>query len=431
MEGGPFMIQAYNYMLESLPVKRSARYLVGRKSELRRVYDEIIDLSKRSPLYKVNLSRDNQIYTIGVKEGALALKAKINDMSDPEFSGFQSKAVSVSNEQVLSAQLLSENTDALPQVIQFKINSLAGVQVNKGRDLSLTSRGLPEGRYRFKANIGNETYSLTYVNENRRENEETLEGFAAFLNNSIPGIHASVEQGSKKDYSRLVITSELSSRFGEKGFSFEDLDTYPTGIADFFGMDRMEQAPALARFELNGVSKQTATNSFTLENSLRINLYSGGGQTVTLKIVPDSERILGAVGEVLDSYNDLIRLARDRILDNKESYKAAKLIKELQTLEELYGEELSACGIKAAEDGRLFLEEPLATQAARDGGMESLFTRENGFVARLLDKAEAIAINPLEYIEKTIVTYPDNSKAGFRNPYVTSMYSGLLFNSYC
>ncbi len=425
------MIQAYNYMLESLPVKRSTRYPISRKNELRRVYDGIIDLSKRSPLYKVNLSKDNQIYTIGVKEGALALKSKIKAMSDPEVSGFQSKAVTVSDEEVLSASLLSEDTAALPQVIQLKVNSLAGVQVNKGRDLSQTSRGLPEGKYKFKANIGHESYPLTYINEERRENQETLDSFAAFLNSSVPGIYASVEQGNKTDYSRLVITSELSGRFGEKGFSFEDVDSYPGGIVDYFAMDRMEQAPVLARFELNGINKQTATNSFTLENILRINLHSGSGQSVTLGIVPDSERILGAVGEVLDSYNDLIRLSKNRILDNKEHYKAAKLIQELKVLEEVYGEELSACGLKAAEDGTLFLEEPLATQAARDGGMESLFTRENGFIARLLDRAEAIAINPLEYIEKTIVTYPDNRKAGFRNPYVTSMYSGLLFNSYC
>ena len=425
------MIQAYNYMLESLPVKRSTRYPVSKKNELRKVYDEIIDLSKRSPFYKINLSKENQIYTIGVKESALALKSKINDMSDPEVSGFQSKAVTVSNENVLSARLLSENTDTLPQVIQFKVNSLAGIQVNKGRNLLLTSKGLPAGEYKFNAYLGDETYSLTYANESRVDNQEALNKFAEFLNNTVPKLHASVEPGSKKNYSRLVIASDLSGRLGDKEFSFEDLDVYNEGIADFFGMNRIEQAPTYARFELNDVDKKTATNSFTLENTLRINLHSDSEQPVTLKIVPDSEKILSAVDDVLDSYNDLIRLSKTRTADSEENYKAAKLMNEMKSLEDMYGEELSACGLKTAEDGTLEMEESLAIQAAQDGGMESLFTRENGFIARLLDKAQAIAINPMEYIEKTIVTYPDNSKTGFRNPYVTSMYSGLFFNSYC
>ncbi len=425
------MILAYNYMLESLPVKRASRYPISKKNELRKVYSEIIDLSKRSPFYKINLSKENQIYTIGIKESALELKAKIYDMSDPEVSGFQSKTVVVSNEEVLSATLLSENTDTLPQVIQFKVNSLAGIQINKGRELLHTSRGLPAGEYKFNAYLGAETYSFNFINEDRTENQETLHRFAEFLNNNLPNMRAYIEEGSKRNYSKLVLSSELSGRFGDKRFSFEDLEDYHEGITDFFGMNRIEQAPSVARFELNSVDKKTATNSFTLENTLNIHLKSVSEQPVTLRIVPDSEKILSAVEDIITSYNDLIRLAKTRTDDSIEHYKAAKLINEMKNLEDIYGEELSACGFKAAEDGELELEDSLAIQAAQDGGMEELFTRENGFIARLLDKTETIAINPMEYIEKTIVTYPDHSKIGFRNPYVTSMYSGLFFNSYC
>jgi flagellar hook-associated protein 2 len=366
-----------------------------------------------------------------VKESALALKSKIYDMSDPEVSGFHSKAITVSNENILSARLLNENTDTLPQIIEFKVNVLAGIQINKGRDLLDTSKALPAGEYKFNAYLGDETYSFTFENKNRMDNQETMNRFAEFLNNFVPNIHASIEPGNKNNYSRLVIASDLSGRFGDKKFSFEDVDVYSEGIADFFGMNRVEQDPTCARFELNDISKKTATNSFTLENTLSINLNSSSEQPVTIRLVPDSEKVLSAVTDVLDSYNELIRLAKTRTTDSKEHYKATKLINEMKSLEDMYGEELSACGFLEAEDGTLELEESLAIQAARDGGMESLFTRENGFIARLLDKAGEIAINPMEYIEKTIVTYPDNSKIGFRNPYITSMYSGLFFNSYC
>lgn len=425
------MVHAYNYMLESYPVKKDTKYPVSKKSELKKVYDDIVNLSRRSPLYKINLSKENQTYTIGVKESALALKSVLHEMENSEVSGFTSKTVTVSDERVLSAQLLSEQTDGLPKVIELQVNALAAVQINRGRELLNTSRGLPPGEYRFRAKIGDENYSLSYVQEDRQENINTLTRMADYLNQNLSGINAMVDKGSSKDYSRLTIVSDLSGRFGDKRFSFEDTDIYQEGVVDYFGMNRMDKAPNLAWFELNGVDKQTATNTFTLENSLRISLNSTSEKPVTVKIVPDREKILTAVDSVLDTYNGLIRLAKDRTLGSKEHYRAGKLINEMKGLEQIYHDELEACGLKASEDGTLSLEEPLASQAAEDGGLESLFTRNNGFITRLLDKAENIAINPMEYLDKTIVTYPNNEKNTYRNPYVTSMYSGLFFNSYC
>ncbi len=425
------MVQVYNHLLESYPVKKDTKYPISKKNELRKVYDDIVNLSKRSPFYKINLTKENQEYTIGVKETALAMKSKINDMAEPQISGFTSKAVTISDDSVLSAQLLNDETESLPNIIDFKINSLATVQINRGKELLNTSRGLPPGEYEFRSKIGDEANYFTFVQPDRQENQEVLKKMADFLNQNLGGITAMVDKGSSKDYSRLTIISDMSGRFGDKRFYFDDVDLYRESIVEYFGMNRMEKAPNYAKFELNGAEKQTATNVFTLENTLRISLNRSSEQPVTIKITPDSDKILSAVESVLTTYNDLIRLAKDRTLDSKEHYKANKLISEMKSLENVYKEELDACGFKASEDGLLTLEEPLATQAARDGGMESLFTRENGFITRLLDKADTIAINPMEYLDKTIVTYPNHDKGSFRNPYVTSMYSGLFFNSYC
>ena len=425
------MVQAYNYMMDNLPVKRSVRYPISKKSDLKKVYSDIVNLSRRSPLYKINLSKENQEYTFGVKEAALTLKSKINDMGDPDITGFQSKSIAISDDRVLSAQLLTDNTEGLPETIRFDIKAIADIQINSGRDLMNTSRGLAGGEYSFEAKIGDETYPLTFNNENRTENQPTLARMVDFLNKSLPGVIASVEKGTSKDYSKIKLASDKSGRYGDKKIVFEETDSYNTGIVEYFGLNRMIQAPSFAQFSLNGVDKQTATNTFTLENKLRITLNSTSEQQVTLKIVPNSEKILTAVDNVLTSYNDLIKLAKDRTLDSKEHFKATKLMDEMKSLESVYQGELTACGLVASEDGSLKLEDSLAVQAAQDGGMESLFTRENGFIARLLNKTEIIAINPMEYLDKIIVTYPNNNKDDFRNPYITSMYSGLFFNSYC
>lgn len=38
-------------------------------------------------------------------------------------------------------------------------------------------------------------------------------------------------------------------------------------------------------------------------------------------------------------------------------------------------------------------------------------------------------LNPLDYIDKVVVTYP-NTNINYPNPYIPSKYSGLLFNDY-
>lgn len=423
------MSQVYNYMLESYPIKREVMYPAHRRSELRKVYNNIVNLSKRSPLYKINLSKENQEYTIGIKETALFLKSKLEEMSNPEKSGFQSKAVRVSDEEVISAKFLGEDTEGLPETMTFRVDNLASVQINLGKDLYDNSRGLPPGVYKFNAKTVNGSQDLTFIQEERTENKYVMKSMVDYINEFVPGVNASIERGASSDYSRIVLMSEQAGKNGEPAMLFSD-DAY-NGIVEYFGLDRVEKQSSSAAFTLNNSEHFTSTNTIHLENRLRVTLKGTSDREVTVKIGPNSKRILSAVEGVLDTYNSLIHIAQNRTAVTREHYRASKLIGEMKGLEKIYEEEMSACGIKADGNGFLSIDDALAVQAAEDGGMESLFTRENGFITRLIDKSEAIAINPMEYLDKTIVTYPNRENKTFSNPYVTSMYSGLFFSSYC
>lgn len=424
------MIQAYNYLLlENFPAKREVMYPAKNRGELKKVYNSIVSLSKSLPFYKIDLSQENQEYAIGIKENALELKDNLKSMQELDAVGFHNKKVSVSNNTV-SAELLKEDTQNLPDIIKIKVNKLANGQVNRGKELMNSSLAFPPGEYEFNAQVNNETYLLNFIQSKRKSNQETINDLADYLNRNVPGIIAASEKAENKDYSRLTLVSDLSGRFGDKKFSFEDDEVYGEGVVDFFGLNRVETPSSNSDFELNGIKKQTATNSFSLENTLHISLNGISEQPVTLRITQDSDKILKSVDTVISTYNNLIGLAKDRSVNNND-YSASKLISEMKSMEKVYHEELTACGIKAKEDGTLQLDDSLAVQAAEDGGMESLFNRENGFMARLIDKSEAIAINPMDYLEKTVVIYPNNGRNSYSNPYVTSMYSGLLFSSYC
>jgi flagellar hook-associated protein 2 len=426
------MIQAYNYMVESLPVSREVRYPVSKRSDLKKIYSRIINLSKESPLYKINLSKENQEFAIGIKEAAIALRSKISDIQTSDDSGFHTKTVFVSDERILSAELTKDEIETLPENMTMKVYTLANSQRNRGKDLLHASRALPIGEYQFEVNIMDQNYQLIFSQKERENNLQTMKRMAEYLNQQIPELSAVVEEGNSPNYSHITITTDQSGRIGDKRFSFEDTDNFHQSIVEFFGLDRIEQEAAYAQFDLNDTGKQIATNTFSLENTLRITLHKSDEEhPINLRIVPDSSKILSSVESVLSIYNQLIGIAKNRTQDSKEYFQANKLTGEMKSLERIYKEELDSCGIVASDDGSLTLEDGLAVQAAIDGGMESLFTRKNGFIASLLDKAVAIAINPMDYLDKTVVTYPNTNKMTYHNPYVTSMYSGLFFNSYC
>ena len=54
-----------------------------------------------------------------------------------------------------------------------------------------------------------------------------------------------------------------------------------------------------------------------------------------------------------------------------------------------------------------------------------------GFADSLFHKTIQISLDPMQYVEKRIVAYKNPAKIHFATPYITSPYTGMLFNSYC
>ena len=71
------------------------------------------------------------------------------------------------------------------------------------------------------------------------------------------------------------------------------------------------------------------------------------------------------------------------------------------------------------------LEDALSQDDAKD-----LLAPVKDFTNSLLRKTNNISLNPMHYVNKTIVAYK-NPGHGYTSPYVTSAYSGMMFNSYC
>lgn len=424
------MIQAYNNMIESYLPKQMVRNNAHKKNELKKIYDSIIKHSRNTGFYKINLSKENQEFTFGIKDAAIILKTKLGEMSDSEQPSYYQKIVTVSDESALDAELVSEDVSRIPENIDLSVESLASPQVNVGKDLFLPSRGLEKGMYDFRAYIKGKAYDLNFLQKEKSSNQDTIHRMADYLGQALPELTVTVEEGANKEYSRLRIASNFTGDYGERAFTFEDADTYREGIVDFFGMNRVEKPGRNTQFIINGVEKQTNSNTFQIENTLQVTLNEVTDRPVTLRVLNDPAQILEQADSVLEAFNDMLHLAETRKEVNG-SFGARKLLNEIKGIEQNYQEELKANGLIAAEDGTLSRDEKISDLAAKDGSLKEFFTGKNGFITKILGKAEEISINPMEYLDKTIVTYPNSNRTISNNPYMTSIYSGLFFSSYC
>ena len=92
---------------------------------------------------------------------------------------------------------------------------------------------------------------------------------------------------------------------------------------------------------------------------------------------------------------------------------------------------MESCGISFEEDGHMELDKSLAAQAIEAGDLQVLFQPDSAMTNRMFTKTDQIKINPIEYVDKKVVSYPNFTKPPRGYSYITSLYSGLLFNFYC
>lgn len=414
-------------MIQGYRPKQTGHTKIHKKEELKKIYEDILKASANSGYYKFQLSSENQRFTIDIKESALLLKTKLQELRDPLWSGYHSKKAWVSNPMIAEASLMKEPEDSLPENMQIVIKQLADFQENVGTEYYSRSNSLDHGIYDFSIKVRGKQYNLSFHQMKNGNNEETMSRLAEYINSEVADLDASVEYTDKESYIQMVLRDKYTGQFGDQSFTVEESDLYRNGIVHIFGLSRVMKEGANAVFTINGIDQVAPSNTFHVENTIRVTLKSISETPLEIKLLRDEKVIFKEVDSVLKVYNDLLETAIDRTGSYEDCFSASKLVHELRGLVYKFNEELEKCGIVSNEDG--FLERDTENSEITIDEMDGFITKHNGFITALIEKSEQIAINPLEYLEKIIVTY-SNHKAKI-NPYLTSLYSGLFFNSYC
>lgn len=429
------LLSVYNHFIQSYAMMRQSRFDTHKKSELRDIYTRIAKMTSEQPLYKVSFDDVAQEFTLGLKGSALSLASVLKELHTHDSSSVFKECVLVSDhpEEVSVSLPEGAGSDVAADPLCIQVSRLSSPQKNTGAFVTSEAAELPAGQYTFTAGVDGNLYSFQFNVSEGSKNLELLTKLSDFINKTAIGLTTTVRQQPDLGLSRLELTAVQpgSSVSGEPSFTLTDTkrpEGAEKGIIAHFDLNHILSLPGNTEYTVNGVPRSVRGTKDIPDRAMTLSFHAATGQPVQIFAQTDSTPVVKKTAEFIRRYNETVSLIRS---NPSAGQGARRLLAELTRMTAQYADSLSSCGIRTAPDGSLSSETEVLTHAAADGTLEQLFTSENGFVSAVLGKCSEISLNPMEYLNKTIVTYPNTLAKKTFNPYITSIYSGLLYNNYC
>ncbi len=424
----------YNHYLTSYPSMRPSQYDSHKKSELRHVYNSIVKLNKESPLFLMDNTKESHEYALGLKENARQLRNTIASLGGLEGSDILNKKTAYSSdEKIVSAAFVGGDAQSgdIP-AFDITVKNLASKQINTGAFHPADKNiGLPPDAYSFDINVGDLNYEFQFNIHEGESNRDVQDRLARLFNNAGIGLTAEVVDNNGYSALQLVSNATGLSPGKEEIFHISDDKTSKTsGAVTYLGIDTVTQKAANARFTINENEQTALSNHFTVEKMYELTLNGISDQedeAIRIGLKTDTESIHENINNLINSYNTFL----DSSAAYSQEYSGGnRLLGEMKGIASYYYKDMAALGLQVGEDGQLRLaDSSKLSEAFLDGGAERLSAVKD-FTNSLLRKTDQISLNPMDYVNKKIVAYK-NPGRNFANPYITSAYSGMMFNSYC
>lgn len=433
----------YNYYLSTYGGRQTTKYDTHKKDELKNIYNSMVKVNTRAPLYMFEDVVEAQKYAIDLKETARSIKNIATSLStdDGTIAGFSKKKADSSNSRVAVAKYIGEDmaaadgasdTEKTAPELDIHVDNLATPQVNISTYLKQDRMELDKGTYSFDMSVGEYTYEFQFNIGSNDTNRSIQDKLTRLINRSNVGVKAEVvENESGESAMKLVSEDTGVQNYREDIFTISHDKTAGTGNAvDYFGLNKISSKAANAHFTINGLERSTAANVFTVEGMYEITLKGASktdSDSAKIGLKPDLDTILENVDELLTAYNTMVDLAVEKY---DGSYESGRLLRDVSSMAKTNKHSLDSAGFIVQDDGHINIEESLLVQSANEGTLEDSLHKLNGFRKLMITKAEHININPMSYVDKKVVAYPNpNPSKNFPNPYVTGRYAGMMFSA--
>ncbi len=311
------------------------------------------------------------------------------------------------------------------------MHALATTQENLGLFLPDTRVALPTGTYSFDLGLGDVNYEYQFTIDGSETNRQVQDRLARLVNNSGIGIRADLAESDGRTSLRL--TSEQTGLGPGRSSVFTVTDDHTSktnGTVEYFGLDYVSREASNASFVINGQEQTSPRNRFTFDQNYEIALHgvTQEGCPVQVGLKTDLESLTDNVTHLVGGYNEFLRAASS-YLDSQS--RSRQLVKELKVIALTYGDSMEPMGLTMGQDGTLHIDSDTLHRSAQScQDIPETFGYLKNFSNMLLRKSNQVSLNPMDYVEKVIVAYK-NPGHNYVSPYITSAYSGMMFNSYC
>lgn len=393
--------------------------------------NKVVKFNNLSPLYMFELSEENRNYALSLKKSAAKLNFLLDQGSDDgDSSVFHLKKANSGNKKIAQVDIINTDYNELPEPFTLKVKSLAISQINSGYEVPSNNKSFPIGIYSFCINIEDNSYEFQLDVPKKCTNKEIIIRVINMINHSQAGIMASFVENHKKDTIQAVLKAEHSGAMNQLAFTLQDIsdESVSREIIEYFGLNNVLQYPKNCTFEINGIEKESTSNCFTYNKIIKITLNAPSDEEISVTYIPDGDKIAENFAFIIDEYNNLM----DLINMQGESQKASASLKnDLSRICKEYENELGTCGLIPDEAGKLKMDHSLVLIAAREGFIKDFLRKEEGYISAIRCKMDQIMSDPMMYLDKKVVTYPNTSNPVYYNPYILSLYSGMIYNFYC
>lgn len=443
-------LSIYNHYLSAYAPTSSSAYDSHKKDELKNIYSSIIRINKDSPFCIIDTSTDAQKFAVSMKEEAISLKNTIASLGGMEEKAlFQKKTAVSTNEKIATVAYIAgkEPAQEIPP-FEIGVTQLAAPQKNTGHFLPAREKvALDADNYSFDLNVDQFNYEFQFQITEQETNESLQHKLARLINNSGIGISASVLR-RKDQTSALQITSKsVGLPEGENRlFTLSDASTSKKqGTISYLGLNSHIRRAKNAVFTLNGNENTAYSNDFTIENAFRIHLEGkseNAFDTTRISTLQDTDSFMEHVETFVNGYNRFYATAKSYV---EKHPLTNRLITNLNAINRNYHDSLEQIGIVPNQDGMLALQKDTLYSAIQNisefqlsapgtdeiqENPSSPFHVLEQFAHSIINKSRDVVLNPMDYIDKRVVEYK-NPNSPLSSPYITSPYSGMMFNNYC
>ena len=429
------LTNVYNFYLTTYAPKSSTRYDTHKKSELRSVYNSIVKMNKESPLFILDTSKESQQFAVGIKENARELRNTIASLGGLDEEELLNKKVAYSsNENIATAKYIGSKKpdDDFPSY-EVEVKHLASPQVNLGNflpgDEPVT---LAPDTYSFDVGIDDLSYEFQFSIKATDTNRDVQSRLSRLITNANIGMSAQVITDENGNSALRMESDATGLKDGKKEqFIISDHRTSKTaGVVDYMGLDHVTSAATNAAFLVDDEEHSSATNHYTLGNTYELQfkgVSSEDGETASIGIKTDVESLAENINTLVRGYNSFLQAVSEYKVDQP---KSNRLFQEMSSVARVYAKGLTSAGLNLNLDGTLEVDNNVLRQKATSEDAKEAFSSMKGFTNSVLRKSNQVSLNPMHYVNNVIVAYKNPGK-NFASPYITSAYSGMMFNSYC